>query len=137
MTFDDFIELALFCLRNPSMIMRNDYLHDPAIDDLIQHLLDNSERVERLKRDHYKLYLKLDGNVYGFWVCNDFYAYLSHGYKCEEHKGWNFYPEKEELWGYKMPSRLMAMRFYKAFDVPPKPDSYILPPKETSDAEQQ
>lgn len=136
MTFDDFIELALFCLRNPSMIIRNDDEYDPAIDDLIQHLLDNSERVERLKRDYYKLYLKLDGNIYGFWVCNRFYSYLSSGYECEERRGWSVFPERE-LWSSKTPSRLMAMRFYKAFDTPPKPDSYILPPKETKDAKQQ
>ena len=136
MTFDDFIELALFCLRNPSLVFREDYEHDPAIDDLIQHLLDNNERVERLTRDKYKLYLKLDGNIYGFRTCDRFYSYLSRGYECEKSKGLDFFLERD-LWEYKQPSRLMAMRFYKAFDMPTVPDSYILPPKESDDAKQQ
>ena len=136
MKFKDFIELTLFCMRNPSMISRNDYEHDPAIDELIQYLLDNSERVEWLKRVKHELYLKIDGNIYGFWVANEFCSYLAYGYECEEHKGWRCFQERA-LWECRLPSRLMAMRFYKTFSTPPAPDSYILPPKEASDAQKQ
>ena len=148
MKFNDFVELSLFCLRHSESLLSVYGEYEPEVDDFVQYLLDNRDRVELVDQDDYRLYLKVDGNIYGIWVANGLSWYLNSVVVAEPWssciKGSYIDGRRVEgcrhesvLWEHKRPSRLMIMRFHKVFGVLKKPKSYVLPPRETKDAEQQ
>lgn len=148
MKLRDFIALTLFFLRHSESLLSVYGKYEPEVDDFVQYLLDNRERVELVAQDDYRLYLKLDGNIYGLWVANGLSWYLNSAVVAEPWssciKGRYIDGRRVEgcrhesvLWENRRPSRLMIMRFHKVFGVLKKPKSYILPLRETKDAEQQ
>lgn len=123
MTLREFWEVASFCALHPSMLLRNYWgnrKEAQKIDDLIDVLIENKERVTicGLFNDC-RLVLEFEGNFYCFWVENKFYAYLVSG-KCARTLKEALYVTDNPDWDKILPSRLRAIRFYKAFDIPVK-----------------
>lgn len=123
MTLREFWEVASFCVAHPSMLIRNYWgnrKEAQKIDVLIDILIENKDRVTICGIfNDCRLVLEFEGNFYCFWVANKFYSYLDSG-KCsatlEEASLLIDHPDWEEI----LPSRLRAIRFYKAFDIPVK-----------------
>lgn len=123
MTLSEFFEVASFCVANPSMLFRNYWgnrKEAQKIDALIDILIENKDRVTICGIfNDCRLVLEFEGNFYCFWVANKFYSYLDSG-KCsatlEEASLLTEHPDWDEI----LPSRLRAIRFYKAFDIPVK-----------------
>lgn len=142
MTLREFFEIASFCALHPSMLLRNYWgnrKEAQKIDDLIDVLIENKERVTicGLFNDC-RLVLEFEGNFYCFWVENKFYAYLMSG-KCsptlKDASAITVNPDWDKI----LPSRLRAISFYKAFDIPAKKqlpkikrNHLLLPAKQTN-----
>ena len=122
-------------LRKQIAQRNKDYPVDPRIDELIEYLLENSDRVIAHYRSDCWLYLAIDGNLYRFWIENKFFAYLSIGDLVSTN-------EKGELvvtslWYRAFPKVINAYKFLKQFDIPSEdlykpdkgPDTFIQPPK--------
>lgn len=122
-------------LREQIAQRSKDYPVDSRIDELIEYLLENSDRVIAHYRNEYWLYLAIDGNLYRFWIENKFFAYLSIGDLVSMN-------EKGEivvtpLWYRAFPKVINAYKFLKQFDIPSEglykpdkgPDTFIQPPK--------
>ena len=118
-------------------IIRN-YRTSKRVNELIQYLLDNKDRVEIENYDDFYLVLSIDGNLYSFWIYGRYYAYLAHCYNCRETEFPNLGPL---LYEYEMPSRSLCKQFYETFERPvidelkrlareKKTKSLILPSKE-------
>lgn len=120
MTLREFWEVASFCVAHPSMLIRNYWgnrKEAQKIDALIDILIENKDRVTICGIfNDCRLVLEFEGNFYCFWVANKFYSYLDSG-KCsatlEEASLLIDHPDWEKI----LPSRLRAIRFYKAFDT--------------------
>ena len=122
-------------LRNQIAQRNKDYPVDPRIDELIEYLLENSDRVIAHYRNEYWLYLAIDGNLYRFWIENKFYAYLAIGdLVAANEKG---HIVITPLWYHAFPEISNAFKFLKQFDIPSEdlykpdkgPDTFIQPPK--------
>lgn len=128
MTLREFFEIASFCVAHPSMLIRNHWgnrKEAQKIDDLIDVLVKNKERVTICGTfNDCRLVLWFEGNFYCFWIENKFYAYLVSG-KCSPTLNDASAITVNPDWDKILPSRLRAIRFYKAFDLPTKQ----LPPK--------
>lgn len=123
MTLREFFEVVSFCVAHPSMLIRNYWgnrKEAQKIDDLIDVLIENRERVTicGLFNDC-RLVLEFEGNFYCFWVENKFYSYLCSGKCAATLKEASLLSELPD-WDKILPSRLHAIRFYKAFDLPAK-----------------
>lgn len=118
-------------------IIRN-YRTSKRVDELIQYLLNNKNRVEI---EHYEdcfIVLKIDGNLYSFWIYGRYFAYLSRCCNCKNVK----YPSLgQSIYQDEMPSRILCKQFYETFEKPifdelkrlareEKTKSLILPSKE-------
>ena len=123
MTLREFWEVASFCVLHPSMLIRNHWgnrKEAQKIDDLIDVLIGNKERVTICGIfNDCRLVLEFEGNFYCFWVENKFYAYLVSG-KCSSTFNDASAITVNPDWDKILPSRLRAIRFYKAFDLPTK-----------------
>ena len=118
-------------------IIRN-YRTSKRVNELIQYLLNNKNRVEIERYDNYHIVLKIDGNLYSFWTYGRYFAYLSRCWNCKEVK----YPSLGQLiYQDEMPSRILCKQFYETFEKlffdelkrlarEEKIKSLILPPKE-------
>lgn len=119
MTLREFWEVASFCVAHPSMLIRN-YLKNKTdsrkIDNLIDALVENRDRLRIYKsKSGCRLLVEFEGNFYCFWVANKFYSYLTVG-KCSTSCKEAFDIHNNPDWIEAVPSRLRAIRFYKAID---------------------
>ena len=101
----EFFARTAFATSHPNL-WNQTYRYDCFVDRFILLLLNNRKDVEFLAQSSFWLCLKYKDEVFMFWRCNRWYAYIS---KCKDIKG-------NELWKGKRPSRLNMWRFYKAFD---------------------
>ena len=128
MTLREVWEVASFCVANPSMLFRNYWgnrKEAQKIDALIDILIENKDRVTICGIfNDCRLVLEFEGNFYCFWVANKFYSYLDSG-KCSPTLNDASAITVNPDWDKILPSRLRAIRFYKAFALPTKQ----LPPK--------
>lgn len=119
MTLSEFFEVASFCVANPSMLFRNYWgnrKEAQKIDALIDILIENKDRVTICGIfNACRLVLEFEGNFYCFWVANKFYSYLTVG-KCSTSCKEAFDIHNNPDWIEAVPSRLRAIRFYKAID---------------------
>lgn len=142
MTLREFWEVASFCVANPSMLFRNYWgnrKEAQKIDALIDILIENKDRVTICGIfNDCRLVLEFEGNFYCFWVANKFYSYLDSG-KCsptlKDASAITVNPDWDKI----LPSRLRAISFYKAFDIPAKKqlpkikrNHLLLPAKQTN-----
>ena len=68
-------------------IIRN-HKTSKRVNELIQYLLDNKNRVEIESYEDCFIVLKIDGNLYAFWIFGRYCAYLSRCWNCEEAHLW-------------------------------------------------
>ena len=108
------------------------YKVSEKVNELIRYLLENKDRVEIKKYSDRYIVLKIDGNLYAFWIYGRFYSYLSRCWNCRELK----YPSLgPSIYNGEMPSRSLMKQFYETFELPIKQRlakveakrSYILP----------
>lgn len=118
-------------------IIRN-YRTSKRVDELIQYLLDNKNRVEIESYDEPYIVLKIDGNLYSFWIGGRYSAYLSRCWNCRESRWPNL---GKLIYENELPSRSLCKQFYETFERPiidelkrlareEKTKSLILPSKE-------
>lgn len=112
MTWQEFWEVAKFCVKEPSMLFRNNPTSE-NVNNIVRILLENKKRVEVIDVSKYYVTLKFEGNYYFFWRANKFYAYLSVVVASPS-------PDELDIRAIRvkdqMPSRLLAIRFFKSFD---------------------
>lgn len=119
-----------------SSLIRN-YRTNERVNELINYLLENRERVEIENYDGCYIVLKIDGNLYSFWIYGHYFAYLSHCYNSKEARLPSF---GTQIYKDMMPSRVICKRFYETFEKPAletiremkraeNTKSLILPPK--------
>ena len=132
-----FLEELNFWARS---IIRN-HKTSKRVNELIQYLIDNKDRVEIENYEDCSIVLRIDGNLYSFWTHGRYYAYLSRCWNCREAKHPLFGPFVYEN---EMPSRSLCKRFYETFEKPiidelkrleraEKTKSLILPPREVKE----
>lgn len=85
------------------------------VNELIQYLLDNKNRVEVEHYEDYYIVLKIDGNLYSFWIYGRYFAYLNRCWNCEEAK---YPPLGQLIYQDEMPSRILCKQFYETFEKP-------------------
>lgn len=118
-------------------IIRN-YRTSKRVNDLIQYFLDNKDRVEIENYDDAALVLKIDGNLYSFWIFGQYSDYLCRCWNCTNAK-LPYYGRL--IYENEMPSRKLCKQFYETFEKPiieelkrlareEKTKSLILPSKE-------
>lgn len=142
MKWSEFWEVASFCARHPSMILRNHWgnrREAQKIDYLIDVLVENKKRVRIVNSTDHKLILEFEGNFYCFWIANKFYDYLTSG-KCSSTEYDASFLSISPDWDGILPSRLRAIRFFKTFDLRVEkksgsriPKSCLLLPSKKSD----
>lgn len=112
MKWSELLDVAKFCALHPSMLIRS-YPTSQKINDLISVLIENQKRVEVFDLSKYYLMLKFEGNYYFFWHTGRFHAYLS---SVVASPSQDQYDKRAVKVQDQMPSRLMAIRFFKTFD---------------------
>lgn len=112
MTWQEFWEVAKFCVKSPSMLIRN-HPTSENVNNIVRILLENKKRVEVLDVSKYYVTLKFEGNYYFFWRENKFYSYLS---LVVASPSFDEFDSRAIRVKDRMPSRLLAIRFFKTFD---------------------
>lgn len=106
-----FFEELSFWARS---ILRN-HMTSKRVNELIQYLLDNKNRVEIESYEDCFIVLKIDGNLYAFWIFGRYFAYLSRCWNCEEA---NLPTFGRLIYEKEMPSRTLCKQFYETFERP-------------------
>lgn len=101
-------------IRHPTFIFRNPYPVDKRVENLIKDLIAHKDKCT-VCIVSLRMYITYKDNVYGFWIANKFYAFLSNVifHKKDE----DFYPCYQEINNI-FPKRLTVIRFYHAFYEP-------------------
>ena len=89
------------------------YKTSERVNELIQYILDNKDRVEVEKYNDTFIVLKIDGNLYAFWIYGGYFSYLSRCINCKESKFPSF---GQTLYEEMMPSRSLCKQFKEAFE---------------------
>lgn len=108
------LDVVKFCLRHPSLLsLAINYRHDKRIDELVEFLVNNRERCEKVSLTKYTVDIEIGYFRYSLWRANRFCAYLSSGGGVRK---LNRFCPYNTLWTNKRPSLRHAVAFYKAFD---------------------
>ena len=101
-------------IRHPTFIFRNLYQVDRRVENLIKDLIAHKDECT-VCIVSVRMYIAYKDNVYGFWIANHFYAFLSNitFYKKNE-DSCPYYQEINNVF----PKRLTAIRFYHTFYEP-------------------
>ena len=102
------------------------------VNELIRYLLENKDRVEIKKYSDCYIVLKIDGNLYSFWIYGHFHSYLSRCWNCRDPRDPGI---GNAIYIGEMPSLSLMKQFYETFEFPIKQRlakveaerSYILP----------
>lgn len=101
-------------IRHPTFIFRNPYRVDKRVENLIKDLIAHKDECT-VCIVSVRMYITYKDNVYGFWIANKFYAFLSNVtfHKKDEDSNLS-YQEINNVF----PKRLTTIRFYHTFYEP-------------------
>ena len=101
-------------IRHPTFIFRNPYRVDKRVENLIKDLIAHKDECTVCVVS-VRMYITYKDNVYGFWIANKFYAFLSNvTFHKKDEDSCPCYQEINNVF----PKRLTVIRFYHAFYEP-------------------